>query len=65
MRRAGFALLALVAVALSAWQGGPRTEWWVAGGLCAIWVLPAVTLCGLFVQNAAVVLFPAWLPPEM
>jgi hypothetical protein len=36
----------------------------VAAGLGALWVLPAVSLGGLFVQNAAVVLFPAWLPPE-
>jgi hypothetical protein len=56
--------LLLVAMVLAAWQGGPGASLWVAGGLCALCVLPAVTLCGLFVQNAAVVLFPAWLPPE-
>lgn len=56
--------LLLLAVALSVWQGGAHTALWVAGGLGAIWVLPAVSLGGLFVQNAAVVLFPAWLPPE-
>jgi hypothetical protein len=53
-----------VAMVLAAWQGGPRAPLWVAGGLGALCVLPAVSLCGLFVQNAAVVLFPAWLPPE-
>ncbi|PTL85841.1 putative ABC exporter domain-containing protein [Vitiosangium sp. GDMCC 1.1324] len=56
--------LLLLAGVLSVWQGGSRTGLWVAGGLGAVWVLPAVTLGGLFVQNAAVVLFPAWLPPE-
>ncbi len=56
--------LVLVAVVLSVWQGGVHTALWVAGGLGAVWVLPAVSLGGLFVQNAAVVLFPAWLPPE-
>jgi hypothetical protein len=56
--------LVLVAVGLSVWQGGVHTALWVAGGLGAVWVLPAVSLGGLFVQNAAVVLFPAWLPPE-
>jgi hypothetical protein len=40
------------------------SEAWLAGGLAAAIVLPAVSLGGLFVQNAAVVLFPAWLPPE-
>ncbi|QRK06558.1 ABC transporter permease [Archangium violaceum] len=56
--------LVLLVVVLAAWQGGERTELWVAAGLGALWVLPAVSLGGLFVQNAAVVLFPAWLPPE-
>ncbi len=56
--------LVLVAMVLAAWQGGPSAPLWVAGGLGALCVLPAVTLGRLFVQNAAVVLFPAWLPPE-
>ncbi|HEX8824672.1 MAG TPA: putative ABC exporter domain-containing protein [Archangium sp.] len=58
--------LVVLAVVLSTVLGEPRggAAWWVAGGLCAVWVLPAVSLGGLFVQNAAVVLFPAWLPPE-
>jgi len=57
--------LIVVAVVLSMGLGVSRgPAWWVAGGLCALWVLPSVTLVGLFVQNAAVVLFPAWLPPE-
>ncbi|MGZ3458106.1 MAG: putative ABC exporter domain-containing protein, partial [Archangium sp.] len=56
--------LVLLAMVLSAWEGGPRVAMWIAGGLGALGLLPAVTLGGLFVQNAAVVLFPAWLPPE-
>ncbi len=56
--------LVLLAMALGVWQGGLHTTLWVAAGLGALWVLPAVSLGGLFVQNAAVVLFPAWLPPE-
>lgn len=57
--------LVLLAMALSVGMGGPfGSTVWIAGGLCALWVLPAVSLGGLFVQNAAVVLFPAWLPPE-
>ena len=56
--------LVLAAMGLLLWQGGEETALWMASGLCAVWVLPAVTLGGLFVQNAAVVLFPAWLPPE-
>jgi hypothetical protein len=58
-------LLILLAMGLSLGGGESRgPAWWMAGGLCALWVLPSVTLVGLFVQNAAVVLFPAWLPPE-
>ncbi|WP_257449405.1 putative ABC exporter domain-containing protein [Archangium lipolyticum] len=57
-------VLVLAAMVLSVWQGGAYAVLWAAGGLGAIWVLPAVSLGGLFVQNAAVVLFPAWLPPE-
>jgi len=57
-------VLVLLAMACAVWRGGTWTETWVAGGLAALWVLPAVTLGGLFVQNAAVVLFPAWLPPD-
>jgi hypothetical protein len=56
--------LVLLAMVLSVWQGGPHVAMWVAAGLGALWLLPAVSLGGLFVQNAAVVLFPAWLPPE-
>lgn len=56
--------LVVLAMALAVWQGGAHTRLWVAAGLGALWVLPAVSLGGLFVQNAAVVLFPAWLPPE-
>ncbi|EPX58380.1 hypothetical protein D187_004136 [Cystobacter fuscus DSM 2262] len=53
-----------VAVGGSVWRAEGWNELWVALGLGAVWLLPAVTLGGLFVQNAAVVLFPAWLPPE-
>jgi ABC-2 type transport system permease protein len=56
--------LVLVALAGTVWQGGAGQELGLAMGLGAVWVLPAVSLGGLFVQNAAVVLFPAWLPPE-
>jgi hypothetical protein len=57
--------LVLLAVVLPVGLGGPReSALWVAAGLGAALVLPAVSLGGLFVQNAAVVLFPAWLPPE-
>ena len=56
--------LLLMAMALALWEGGSERELWLTGGLSALCVLPAVTLGGLFVQNAAVVLFPAWLPPE-
>jgi hypothetical protein len=56
--------LVVLSMAMAVWQGSAYTELWVAAGLGALWVLPAVSLGGLFVQNAAVVLFPAWLPPE-
>jgi hypothetical protein len=39
-------------------------EFWVACGLGLIPLLPALGIGGLFVQNAAVVLFPAWLPAD-
>lgn len=38
-------------------------EGWLVGGLTAVVVMPALTLGSLLVQNAMVVLFPAWLPP--
>ncbi|MFE8598655.1 putative ABC exporter domain-containing protein [Archangium violaceum] len=56
--------LVLLSMVMAVWQGGAHTGVWVAAGLGALWVLPAVSLGGLFVQNAAVVLFPAWLQPE-
>ncbi|MCE9672942.1 putative ABC exporter domain-containing protein [Myxococcus stipitatus] len=37
---------------------------WGPGLLSLGFVLPAVSLAGLFVQNAAVVLFPAWVPAD-
>jgi hypothetical protein len=58
-------LLLIVAVGLGA--GTPGT-WgaglWVAGGLGVLPLLPALSIGGVFVQNAAVVLFPAWLPAD-
>lgn len=61
----GLLVLATVVLGLGLPQ---RTEWgaglWLAGGLAALFVLPAVSLGNLFVQNAAVVLFPAWLPAD-
>lgn len=63
---AGYQLV-LLAVALLM---GPGTEesrlgdWWWPGGLSLAMLLPALSLAGLFVQNAAVVLFPAWVPAD-
>lgn len=39
-------------------------DYWVAGGLGLIPLLPALTIGGVFVHNAAVVLFPSWLPAD-
>jgi len=44
--------------------GNWGAELWVAGGLGLAPLLPALAIGGVFVQNAAVVLFPAWLPAE-
>ncbi|NTX66957.1 ABC transporter permease [Myxococcus sp. CA051A] len=49
---------------------GPGAEdpwlatWWWPGGVALAVLLPTVSLAGLFVQNAAVVLFPAWVPAD-
>ncbi|QSQ14632.1 putative ABC exporter domain-containing protein [Myxococcus landrumensis] len=49
---------------------GPGAEdpwlltWWWPGGLALVMVLPSMALAGLLVQNAAVVLFPAWVPAD-
>jgi hypothetical protein len=59
--------LGLLAVALVLGPGaeGPELEaWWWPGGLALAVLLPSVSLAGLFVQNAAVVLFPAWVPAD-
>jgi ABC-2 type transport system permease protein len=40
------------------------TELWVAGGLGLLPVLLALSIGGVFVHNAAVVLFPSWLPAD-
>ena len=59
--------LALLGVALLM---GPGAEvelldgWWWPGGLALAVLLPAISLTGLFVQNAAVVLFPAWVSAD-
>ena len=62
----GLTQVGLLGVVVLSSMGGEEgwDELWVAAGLGAMGLLPAVTLGGLFVQNAAVVLFPAWLPPE-
>ena len=39
-------------------------DWWWPGGLGLAVLLPSMSLAGLFVQNAAVVLFPAWVPAD-
>ncbi|AKQ65231.1 putative ABC transporter, permease protein [Myxococcus hansupus] len=60
--------LALLAVALVLGPGveAPRLGgWWWPGGLALAFLLPAISPAGLFVQNAAVVLFPAWVPADM
>jgi hypothetical protein len=57
----------LLVLAMGMAVGAPGkwgAELWVAGGLGLIPLLPAVGIGGLFVQNAAVVLFPAWLPAD-
>ncbi|WP_224370819.1 putative ABC exporter domain-containing protein [Hyalangium versicolor] len=57
----------LLVLAMGMAVGAPGSlgaEFWVACGLGLIPLLPALGLGGLFVQNAAVVLFPAWLPAD-
>ncbi|MCP3144783.1 putative ABC exporter domain-containing protein [Pyxidicoccus xibeiensis] len=61
-----FLQLLLLGVALVLGPGEEEArlgEWWWPGGVALAVFLPAVALAGLFVQNAAVVLFPAWVPP--
>lgn len=63
----GVMQVGLIALAVGMAMGSPgrwSAELWVAGGLALVPLLPALTLGGLFVQNAAVVLFPAWLPAD-
>ncbi|MBN1204614.1 MAG: ABC transporter permease [Myxococcaceae bacterium] len=57
---AGLLVLAIGLVAGAPGRWG--IELWVAGGLGVLPVLPALSVGGVLVQNAAVVLFPAWLP---
>ncbi|MCP3169138.1 putative ABC exporter domain-containing protein [Myxococcus qinghaiensis] len=63
----GLLQLGLLAVGL---LSGPGAEdpwlltWWWPGGVALAVLLPSVSLAGLFVQNAAVVLFPAWVPAD-
>jgi ABC-2 type transport system permease protein len=59
--------LALLLVALLLGPGAEAElvgDWWWPGGVALAVLLPAVSLAGLFVQNAAVVLFPAWVPAD-
>jgi ABC-2 type transport system permease protein len=59
--------LALLLLAVGMAVGTPGrwgAELWVAGGLGLAPLLPALAIGGVFVQNAAVVLFPAWLPAD-
>ncbi len=59
--------VALLVLAVGMAVGAPGRwglELWVAGGLGLATLLPALSVGGLFVQNAAVVLFPAWLPAD-
>ncbi|MCP3101428.1 ABC transporter permease [Myxococcus sp. K15C18031901] len=59
--------LGLLLVALGVGPGMDEAwllEVWAPGLLSLACVLPAVSLAGLFVQNAAVVLFPAWVPAD-
>lgn len=58
-------VLLLLAVAMAEGAPGPwGAELWVAGALGLAPLLPALSIGGVFVQNAAVVLFPAWLPAD-
>jgi hypothetical protein len=59
--------LGLLLLALLMAVGAPGkwgAELWVAGGMGLAPLLPALAIGGVFVQNAAVVLFPAWLPAD-
>jgi ABC-2 type transport system permease protein len=58
----GLLLLAMGMMAGSPGRWG--AELWMAGGLALVPLLPALGLGGLLVQNAAVVLLPAWLPAD-
>jgi ABC-2 type transport system permease protein len=59
--------LGLILLAVGMVVGAPGlwgAELWVAGGLGLIPLMPALAIGGVFVQNAAVVLFPSWLPAD-
>ncbi|MCP3057196.1 ABC transporter permease [Myxococcus sp. K38C18041901] len=59
--------LGLLAVGLVCGPGAEDdwlTTYWWPGGLALAPLLPSVALAGLFVQNGAVVLFPAWVPAD-
>jgi ABC-2 type transport system permease protein len=59
----GVLLLLAMGMAVGA-PGRWGAELWVAGGLGLLPLLPMLSLGGLFVHNAAVVLFPSWLPAD-
>jgi ABC-2 type transport system permease protein len=55
----------LLTLAVGMAMGAPGklgAELWVAGGLGLLPLLPMLSIGGLFVHNAGVVLFPSWLP---
>jgi hypothetical protein len=63
----GVMQVTLVILAMGMGIGAPGrwgTELWVAGGLGLLPVLPALSIGGVFVHNAAVVLFPSWLSAD-
>jgi hypothetical protein len=57
--------LVLLALAMIVGAPGPwGIELYVAGALGLLPLMPALAIGGVFVQNAAVVLFPSWLPAD-
>ncbi len=57
--------LIMLALAMIVGAPGPwGIELYVAGALGLLPLMPALAIGGVFVQNAAVVLFPSWLPAD-